>query len=136
MACAIGAYVDWRSLLAILALMVASIFYNSSLIRIKNSAHWDYLLEALNAPLRGILGWIVADPSDSNNLYQVLAAYYFISLNVMLLKRRFEIELFRDPNQLKKYRPSLTYYTSTTLNVLSLISLFCGIFFSCWALIF
>jgi hypothetical protein len=114
--------------------MLASLLYNSPGVRLKNQAHWDYLLEALNAPLRGFLGWIAAGADDWHQLPVVLAAYYFLSLSVMLLKRRSERLAFSQESELLHYRPSLAHYSLIFLKTMAGLSMICGIFFSAWAL--
>ena len=125
---------DARAMAPILALMLASLLYNSPSIRLKNRAHWDYLLEALNAPLRGLLGWIAAVPDDYAGLPAVLGAYYCLSLSVMLLKRRSEMLYFDKSSDLQLYRPSLVNYNPSLLNLLSVVCLICGIFLGVWAI--
>lgn len=126
--------VEGRAIIVILALMLASLLYNSPTIRLKNRAHWDYLLEALNAPFRGLLGWIAAVPDDYAGLPAVLGAYYCLSLSVMLLKRRSEMLYFDKSSDLQLYRPSLVNYNPSLLNLLSVVCLICGIFLGAWAI--
>jgi decaprenyl-phosphate phosphoribosyltransferase len=121
-------------LIVLLTLMLASILYNAPGIRIKNRAHLDYLLEALNAPLRGTLGWLAAGAGQKELLPWVLATYFTLSLSVMLLKRRGEVLRFTDPNAMLHYRPSLGSYTSMSLTRLAWICLFSGVFFFAWAI--
>ena len=94
--------------------LIMGILYNVEPFRTKDRAYLDVLSEAINNPLRFLLGWFVvittALPPSS-----VLLAYWMGGAFLMAMKRYSEYRQFADPARIALYRRSFKYYNEERL---------------------
>lgn len=100
---------------SVLLLVLSGIVYNVPPIRLKDRAYVDFTAEALNNPIRLMVGWyVIASPSQLVPI-SFLLAYWFIGVFLMASKRFGEIRLFADTKKAAAYRLSLRHYTEERL---------------------
>ncbi|MFA4993887.1 MAG: UbiA family prenyltransferase [Bdellovibrionales bacterium] len=96
------------------AFLAMGVFYNLEPVRTKDRVYLDVLSEALNNPLRFLLGWFVvidnALPPSS-----VLLSYWMGGAFLMAMKRYSEYRQFADPAHLALYRKSFKKYSEGKL---------------------
>ena len=94
--------------------LIMGILYNVEPIRTKDRAYLDVLSEAINNPLRFLLGWFVvintALPPSS-----VLLSYWMGGAFLMAMKRYSEYRQFADPARIALYRKSFKVYNEEKL---------------------
>jgi decaprenyl-phosphate phosphoribosyltransferase len=106
---------NWTLIGSLLLLLVSGIVYNVKPIRLKDRVYVDFISEALNNPIRFMVGWYaVATPSQIVPA-SFLIAYWFIGVFLMAAKRFGEIRLIKDPKKAAEYRISLGAYTEERL---------------------
>jgi len=97
-----------------IVLLVMGLLYNVEPIRTKDRAYLDVLSEAINNPLRFLLGWFVvidnALPPSS-----VLLSYWMGGAFLMAMKRYSEYRQFDDPARIALYRKSFKFYDEEKL---------------------
>jgi 4-hydroxybenzoate polyprenyltransferase len=95
-------------------LLVMGVIYNARPIRTKDRPYLDVLSEALNNPLRLLLGWfVVVDsvvPPSS-----ILASYWLGGAFLMAVKRFNELRSIADPAAAGRYRLSFRHYNENSL---------------------
>lgn len=113
-------------------LWLMGIIYNVPPIRAKELPYVDVLTEAINNPIRLLLGWfaVVADLLPPVSL---LISYWMLGAFFMAVKRFAESRHIGDPGLAAAYRRSFAYYTEERLLVSILFyatacALFGGIF--------
>jgi 4-hydroxybenzoate polyprenyltransferase len=94
--------------------LVMGIVYNVPPLRSKDRPFLDVLTEAINNPIRFVLGWCaivetVLPPSS------ILVAYWMGGAFLMAVKRYAEVRYLGDAGQAGRYRKSFTYYGEKTL---------------------
>jgi 4-hydroxybenzoate polyprenyltransferase len=96
------------------AFLIMGGLYNVEPIRTKDRAYLDVLSEAINNPLRFLLGWFVvinnALPPSS-----VLLAYWMGGAFLMAMKRYSEYRQFEDKDRIALYRRSFKFYNEEKL---------------------
>jgi decaprenyl-phosphate phosphoribosyltransferase len=125
---AMAAAVNRPSFVAGLALLIMGVIYNVPPIRAKELPYLDVLTEAINNPLRLMLGWFAVNPLEVPPLSLVIA-YWMIGAFFMATKRLAEYRaLPRDAAP--RYRSSFGYYTEQRLmtSMFFYITVF-GVFF-------
>ncbi|HEV8336817.1 MAG TPA: UbiA prenyltransferase family protein [Candidatus Polarisedimenticolia bacterium] len=110
----LGALVSTPLLVSLLALWTMGLIYNVPPIRTKEVLYLDVLSEAINNPIRLLLGWYavggsVLPPSS------FLLAYWLIGAYLMAAKRFAEYRSIGDPERAARYRSSFRYYTEERL---------------------
>jgi 4-hydroxybenzoate polyprenyltransferase len=94
--------------------LIMGLLYNVEPIRTKDRAYLDVLSEAVNNPLRFLLGWFVvidnALPPSS-----VLLSYWMGGAFLMAMKRYSEYRQFDDPARIALYRKSFKFYNEEKL---------------------
>lgn len=111
---ALAAQINTPYLLTSVWLLVMGVLYNVSPIRTKDKIYLDVLSEAINNPIRFLLGWFavtaaIAPPSS------VLIAYWMGGAFLMGIKRFSEYRRIGDPQRAALYRRSFAHYTETSL---------------------
>jgi decaprenyl-phosphate phosphoribosyltransferase len=91
-------------------LLISGIVYNVKPIRLKDKAYVDFTSEALNNPIRFLVGWYAIANSSQIFPASFLLAYWFVGIFLMAAKRFGEIRLIGDRKQAGRYRPSLLHY--------------------------
>jgi 4-hydroxybenzoate polyprenyltransferase len=101
------------------ALAVMGIVYNVRPLRSKERIYIDVLSEAVNNPIRLVMGWFVvtASPAPPSSL---LLGYWMAGAFLMGVKRYAELRFIGDRERAALYRRSFRYYTEESL----LISVF------------
>ncbi|MDD3370968.1 MAG: UbiA family prenyltransferase [Alphaproteobacteria bacterium] len=94
--------------------LIMGTLYNVRPIRTKDVPYLDVLTEAINNPLRFLLGWFVvignALPPSS-----VLISYWMGGAFLMAMKRYSEYRHFADKKRIGQYRKSFKYYNEERL---------------------
>jgi 4-hydroxybenzoate polyprenyltransferase len=94
--------------------LTMGLLYNVEPIRTKDRAYLDVISEAINNPLRFLLGWFVvingALPPSS-----VLLSYWMGGAFLMAMKRYSEYRQFDDPARIALYRKSFKFYDEKKL---------------------
>jgi 4-hydroxybenzoate polyprenyltransferase len=112
--------------------LIMGVCYNVEPMRTKDRAYLDVLSEAINNPLRFLLGWFVvinnALPPSS-----VLLAFWMGGAFLMAMKRYSEYRQFADPARIALYRKSFKFYNEEKLLLSSFIyalntTFFLGVF--------
>ena len=114
----VGLYLSYlikvEFLLANVALLVMGLVYNVNPIRSKDRVYMDVLSEAINNPLRFLLGWyLVIAPLIPPS--SVLLSYWMGGAFLMAVKRYAEYRFIDDPDRAGLYRRSFQYYTEEKL---------------------
>lgn len=109
-------------------LLVMGVIYNARPIRTKDRPYLDVLSEALNNPLRLLLGWFVivdgtVPPSS------ILASYWLGGAFLMAVKRFNELRSIADPAAAGRYRLSFRHYSENLLLLSSFFYALCSSFF-------
>lgn len=106
---------NWTLFGSLLLLAISGFVYNVPPVRLKDRTYVDFIAEALNNPIRFMVGWYaVATPSQIVPV-SFLLAYWFIGVFLMAAKRFGEIRLMQDSKKAAKYRRSLGNYTQESL---------------------
>lgn len=110
------------------ALLMMGIVYNARPFRTKDWQYLDVLSEAVNNPLRLLLGWfaIVRDVLPPSS---ILLAYWMGGAFLMAVKRYTELRGIADPAAAGHYRRSFRYYTEDKLLLSSFFYAVCSSFF-------
>jgi 4-hydroxybenzoate polyprenyltransferase len=124
----IAAYVGRSFAIASVALLMMGIVYNARPFRTKDWQYLDVLSEAVNNPLRLLLGWfaIVHDVLPPSS---IILAYWMGGAFLMAVKRYTELRGIADHEAAGKYRRSFRYYTEETLLLSSFFYAVCSSFF-------
>ncbi len=120
--------------LGIMFLLTAVVFlamggiYNVEPIRTKDRAYLDVLSEAVNNPLRFLLGWFVVI-GDTLPPSSVLLSYWMGGAFLMAMKRYSEYRQFPDKARIGLYRKSFKFYDEEKLLLSSLFYALNSVFF-------
>jgi 4-hydroxybenzoate polyprenyltransferase len=118
--------------LMLACLFIQGVFYNISPFRTKEKAFLDVLSEAVNNPIRLMLGWFIVTvtplPPSS-----VVVGYWMGGAFLMAMKRYAEYCFINDPEAASLYRRSFKIYTKETLLISTFFyglcsALFFGVF--------
>jgi len=113
---AIGAVVNFKVLMVLVVLFGFACLYNTPPIRTKDKPYLDVLSEAVNNPLRLLVGWyatgIRALPPIS-----LVVAYWMFGAFFMAVKRFAEFRRIDDPARAAAYRRSFAHYNAERLLV-------------------
>jgi decaprenyl-phosphate phosphoribosyltransferase len=105
-----------RSVLGVVALLwLMGCVYNAEPLRTKDVPYLDVLSEAVNNPLRLLVGWFVV--SDATPPASLVLSYWMIGCYFMALKRFAELREIGDPRRAAAYRRSFAHYTQERLLV-------------------
>lgn len=94
--------------------LAMGLFYNIEPIRTKDRAFLDVLSEAINNPLRFLLGWFVVI-NDTFPPSSILLSYWMGGAFLMAMKRYSEYRQFADPARIALYRKSFKFYDEEKL---------------------
>ena len=127
-ALAIAASVGRNFTVICVALLMMGVVYNARPFRTKDWQYLDVLSEAVNNPLRLLLGWfaIVHDVLPPSS---ILLAYWMGGAFLMAVKRYTELRGIADRAAAGRYRRSFLYYTEDTLLLSSFFYAICSSFF-------
>lgn len=116
---ALAALVAVQLVLTLLGLWVMGCVYNVPPVRTKDHPYVDVVTEAVNNPLRMLVGWYVVTTTVVPPL-SLLISYWMIGCYFMAAKRFAEYRDFargRDVSDAVRYRKSFAHYTSERLLV-------------------
>jgi decaprenyl-phosphate phosphoribosyltransferase len=106
-----------RPFVATLAgLCIMGCVYNFPPVRTKDLPYLDVLSEAVNNPLRMLLGWYIVAP-DLIAPVSLLISYWMVGCYFMALKRVSEFRDINDHGRAAAYRKSFAYYSEPSLMV-------------------
>lgn len=110
------------------ALLVMGVIYNARPLRTKDRPYLDVLSEAVNNPLRLLLGWFtivdgILPPSS------ILLSYWMGGAFLMAVKRYTELRGIADRTVAAQYRLSFRHYTEEMLLLSSFFYAICSSFF-------
>lgn len=112
---AIGSSVSAPLFLSLAALWLMGLVYNVPPVRSKEIPYLDVLSEAINNPLRLLIGWYgvgaTGFPPSS-----FLLAYWIIGAYLMAAKRFAEYRTISNPETAARYRASFRHYTQEKLS--------------------
>lgn len=98
----------------ILALFfIGAIFYNVEPLRLKDRPYLDFIFEAINSPLRFLLGWYVVTANIFPSSF--VLALWFLGVFLMAAKRFGDTRFIKNRTELESYRKSQKYYTEEKL---------------------
>jgi 4-hydroxybenzoate polyprenyltransferase len=125
---ALAARVGHNFLICTIMLLVMGALYNVRPIRLKDRSYLDVLSEAINNPLRLLLGWFtivesVMPPSS------ILMSYWLGGAFLMAVKRFTELRSIADRAAAGRYRLSFRHYTEESLLLSSFFYALCSSFF-------
>lgn len=118
--------------LAALALLMMGLVYNVPPVRSKDLPYVDVLTEAINNPIRLLLGWFAVTAAEFPPV-SLLIAYWMVGAYFMATKRFAEYRFLADPRGAGAYRRSFRHYDEEKLLVSMLFyatsfALFLGVF--------
>jgi decaprenyl-phosphate phosphoribosyltransferase len=102
--------------------LVTALFYNLKPFRTKDIPYLDVITEALNSPVRVIIGWQIAAGHGLPPLL-LLVIFWLGGASSMTLKRLAELRLIsrHRGHEPARYRTTFHYYTERSLMILSLV---------------
>lgn len=96
-------------------LLVSGLFYNIPPVRLKDRAYIDFTSEALNNPIRLMVGWYAVARSNEIVPASFILGYWFLGVFLMAAKRFGELRVIKNQTKARKYRLSLGHYTEERL---------------------
>ena len=112
----IAAWIGWSFFVVAIAFQLMAILYNVPPLRLKDLPYLDVLSEAVNSPLRLLLGWLIVLPSEFPSL-SIVFAFWMAGSFEMARKRFKEYRHFRDRSKAAGYRKSFAHYNERRLKV-------------------
>lgn len=113
-----------------LALM--GILYNVPPVRLKDLPYLDVLSEAVNSPIRLMLGWALVLPGELPEL-QLILVFWMAGAFAMAWKRLRELRFLRDRAVAAAYRKSFAHYNEDRLKAcMAAYALVAAVFFLAW----
>jgi 4-hydroxybenzoate polyprenyltransferase len=99
--------------LALLAL--SGFLYNVRPFRLKDRPYLDFSFEALNNPIRLMVGWYSLTPAHIPIPASFVLSFWFLGCFLMAAKRFGELRFLADRQAAARYRRSLRFYTEERL---------------------
>ena len=90
-------------------LFISGILYNIKPFRFKDRPYLDFCFEALNNPIRLLIGWYAVTTHIVPASF--ILGYWFLGIFLMAAKRFGEMRFIKDETTASNYRRSLHYYT-------------------------
>lgn len=100
---------------SVLLLLVSGILYNLRPFRLKDRAYLDFPFEALNNPIRLMVGWYAVANPDQIVPTSIIFGFWFLGIFLMAAKRFGEIRFINNKELAGQYRKSLQYYSEESL---------------------
>jgi decaprenyl-phosphate phosphoribosyltransferase len=101
-------------------LLIMGVVYNVRPIRSKERVYWDVLSEAVNNPIRLLIGWFAVAPGTFPPSSFVFA-YWAGGAYLMSIKRYSEFRSIGDPEVAGRYRESFRQYTEPKLLLMAML---------------
>lgn len=102
-----------NDVLVLFAFFAGAVLYNVEPLRFKDRPYLDFIFEAINSPLRFLLGWYAVTTTIFPSSF--ILALWFFGVFLMAAKRFGDIRLIKDKKELESYRKSQRYYTEEKL---------------------
>jgi 4-hydroxybenzoate polyprenyltransferase len=99
----------------LLGLWVMGCVYNIPPVRSKDLPYIDVLTEAINNPLRMLVGWFMVAPPGILPPASLMVSYWMIGCYFMAIKRYSELRFMLGAEQAVGYRRSFAHYTPDRL---------------------
>lgn len=112
---------NWRAGAILLLFFIGAVLYNVPPFRFKDRPYLDFIFEAVNSPLRILLGWYAVAEKIFPSSFVI--AVWFLGIFLMAAKRFGDIRLIKDKSELTSYRKSQKYYTEEKLLIYMIASL-------------
>ncbi|MCX7397707.1 MAG: UbiA family prenyltransferase [Planctomycetales bacterium] len=93
---------------------IMAMAYNVPPVRMKDVPYLDVLSEAINSPIRLLLGWLIIQPTQLPGIF-LLLAFWMAGAFEMARKRLKEFRFLDDPQLSFKYRKSFAHYNESRL---------------------
>lgn len=106
---------NWLLLTGLVLFLLSGLAYNVSPVRLKDKPYLDFTSEALNNPIRLMIGWYAVATSAQIVPLSMLLGYWFLGVFLMAAKRFGELRLLGDREKARAYRASLGYYDEEKL---------------------
>ncbi len=106
---------NWALVLSLSLLIVSGIVYNIPPIRLKDRAYLDFTAEAINNPIRLMIGWYAVAAPHNIVPASFILGYFFLGVFLMAAKRFGELRLMGDNTTASLYRTSFKNYTQENL---------------------
>ncbi len=109
--------------LSLCLLALSGFLYNVRPFRFKDRPYLDFSFEALNNPIRLMVGWYSLTPAHIPIPASFVLSFWFLGCFLMAAKRFGELRFIADPHDAAAYRQSLRFYTEQNL----LCSMICAL---------
>ncbi len=106
---------NYMLLISIYALFISGILYNVRPFRFKDLPYLDFIFEAVNNPIRLLIGWYAVATVDQVVPSSLLLTYWFFGIFLMAGKRFGEIRFIDNKEEAGLYRKSFKYYSEEKL---------------------
>ena len=106
-------YESWEVFVVLAIFFISALLYNVEPFRFKDRPYLDFVFEAVNSPLRVLLGWYAVSAKIFPASF--ILAVWFLGVFLMAAKRFGDIRLIKDRGELENYRKSQKYYTEKRL---------------------
>ena len=107
-------YLGWAFFIVALSLLIMGVVYNVKPLRSKDIPYLDVLTEAINNPIRLLLGWYAAK-CQLTPPASLLLSYWMLGAFFMAVKRYAELRHIGDSIISAAYRKSFAHYTEDRL---------------------
>ncbi len=108
---------------SVLLLFISGIVYNVKPIRIKDLPYVDFIGEALNNPIRLLVGWYAVAAPNEIVPTSFLLSFWFLGIFLMAAKRFGEIRHIASRDNSVGYRKSFKYYSEQKILIAMIASL-------------
>ncbi|MEZ6132683.1 MAG: UbiA prenyltransferase family protein [Planctomycetaceae bacterium] len=112
----IASTVSWSFFVCALSFQLMAIAYNVPPVRLKDIPYIDVLSEAVNSPIRVLLGWLAVSPTDRPSISLILA-FWMAGALLMARKRFREFHFLGDRATAALYRKSFAHYDEQRLKI-------------------
>jgi 4-hydroxybenzoate polyprenyltransferase len=112
----VGSFVSIYLVYALASLWIMGCIYNIQPLRAKDIPYLDVLTEAINNPIRLLIGWLIVSPPFQIPI-SLLCSYWMIGCYLMAIKRLAEMRDISQKISAQSYRKSFAYYTEKNLLV-------------------
>lgn len=113
---AIAASISWSFFACATWFQLMAVAYNVPPIRLKENPYIDVLSEAVNSPIRLLLGWVLILPQQLPGFWLILA-FWMAGAFEMARKRLNEYRFLADPAIAIGYRKSFAHYNDRRLKL-------------------
>ncbi len=107
--------------LSLALLLISGVLYNIKPFRLKDKPYVDFIFEAINNPIRLMIGWYSVAQSSHLVPASLIFGFWFLGIFLMAAKRFGELRFIKNGEIATKYRKSFKYYKEEHL-LLSMIA--------------